>query len=102
MLESGKSSGDPGDDVFREVFISENMLYVIWYCATITMLFLIEHVVWMYVLWVESTDKVFPFWRLGVAYLGVLVACVLWVMEVMVPMEPNVGGLHSLFCKISF
>lgn len=79
-------------------FVSEYMMDIIWYCATITMLFLIEHAVWLYVLWVVSRP---PFlWRLGVAYFGVLVACVSWVMEVVVPMVPNVGKLHSIFCMI--
>ncbi len=76
--------------VSGRVFVSENMLKIIWYCASMTMFFLIEHVVWLYVLWVESSEP-YPFWWLGVAYFGVLVACVSWVMEVVVPMVPNVG-----------
>lgn len=80
-------------------FVSEILLHTIWYSGTMTMLFLIEHVAWVYVLWVLSCEPP-PYWRLTIAYLGVLLAIISWVMEIVVPINPNIMGLHSKFCIV--
>ncbi len=80
-------------------FISEILLNTIWYSGLMTMCFLIDHMAWVYVLWVLSCEPP-PYWRLTIAYIGILVACISWVMDTVVPLQPNPMHLHSTFCQI--
>jgi hypothetical protein len=63
------------------------------------MLFLIEHIVWMNLLWISVEPDEFS-WGLLLAYTGILIASVAWVMEVVVPVEPDPFDLHGQFCIV--
>jgi hypothetical protein len=78
-------------------FISYNMLNHIWFNATIAVLLLIDHAVWLHLLWDLALA---PFYSLLTAYTGVLILVIAWVMEVVVPIEPDPVDLHGKFCIV--
>ena len=86
-------------------YISNNMLNYIWFNASITVLLLIDHTVWLHLLWDLAHA---PFYTLSTAYTGVLILAytgvlilvIAWVMEVVVPVEPDPIDLHGKFCIV--
>jgi hypothetical protein len=78
-------------------FISSNMLNHVWYNGTITVLILLVHAIWAHMIWVLSIP---PFYDLVIAYSGILLLIVAWVMDVVVPVLPDPGDLHGKFCII--
>ncbi len=76
-------------------WISYLMLENEWFAGTVTVLFLIEHAVWLHLLWVIADP---PYYSLGLAYIGVLLSIISWVMELVIPTEPDPKGLHPWFC----
>ena len=76
-------------------WISYLMLYHEWFAGTVTVLLLIEHSVWLHLLWDSAYP---PYYSLGLAYIGVLLSVTCWVMELIIPTEPDPKGLHPWFC----
>ena len=76
-------------------WISYLMLENEWFAGTVTILLLIEHSVWLHLLWCLADHA---YYSLGLAYIGVLLAMTSWVMELVIPTEPDPKGLHPWFC----
>jgi hypothetical protein len=81
----------------RYIFISYNMLNYEWFNGSITVLFLIEHAVWLHMLWMLARP---PYFSLGVAYTAVLLLTIAWIMEVVVPVDPDPYDYHGKFCIV--
>jgi hypothetical protein len=79
------------------LFISYNMLYYAWYNGSITVLFLIEHTVWLHMLWTLARP---PYISLIITYTAVLLLTIAWVMEVVIPVEPDPFDHHGHFCIV--
>ncbi len=69
-----------------------------WFGGVTTVLLLVEHAVWLHLLWEFAYGQACS---LALAYLGVLIVVASWAMELIVPTEPDPDGLHPIFC-ISF
>lgn len=76
-------------------WISYLMIDYEWFAGTVTVLLLIEHSVWLHLLWNLAQP---PYYSLGLAFLGVLVCITSWVMEIVVPTVPDPKNLHPWFC----
>ena len=76
-------------------YISNNMLNYEWFNGTITILLLIEHAVWLHLLWCLAGNN---YYNLTIAYVGVLLLTISWVMEVVVPVIPDPFDHHGKFC----
>ncbi len=76
-------------------WISYLLLDYEWFAGTTTMLLLIEHTVWLHLLWMLATP---PYYSMSLAYFGVILATTGWVMELIVPTVPDPKGLHPYFC----
>lgn len=81
-------------------FISDGLMNHVWYAGTATVLFLLEHAVWVCLLWVVCAWVGASLYGLFAAYLGVLTVTVGWVMCVVVPTEPDPDGLHQAFAMV--
>jgi hypothetical protein len=79
------------------LLISHNLIKYVWYAATTTMLFIIEHAVWLNLLWISAEPGEFSYFLLA-AFAGVLLATVSLLVDVVVPVEPDPQGIHALFC----
>ena len=78
-------------------FISYNMLNYDWYNGSITVLFFVEHAVWLHVLWTLARP---PYHSLVITYIAVMLIIIAWTMEVVVPVEPDPLDLHGKFCIV--
>jgi hypothetical protein len=76
-------------------WISNILLDHIWFAGTTTMLLLIEHTAWLYMLWTHAVHSTY-YCGLGVAYIGILLTVTSWVMELIIPVG-HITGLHSNF-----
>ncbi len=75
-------------------YISCIMFEYVWFNATITMFLLIEHVIWLHLLWTFARP---PYTTLTVSFIGVLLLVTSWIMEVVVPIEPDEHKYHKVF-----
>lgn len=75
-------------------YISCAMFNYEWYNASITMCLLIEHAVWLHLLWTLATA---PYYSLVISYLAVLFSVISWTVVVVIPMEPDPLRLHAVF-----
>jgi hypothetical protein len=82
-----------------DLLISDNMIKHAWYTVTITTLFLIEHTVWLNLLWI-SVDQNECSCMLILAYAGILLSTISLLVEVVVPVDPDPDGVHKLFCLL--
>ena len=73
------------------LFISYNMLYYDWFNGSITVLFFVEHAVWLHVLWTLARP---PYLSLIITYIAVMLIIIAWTMEVVVPVEQDPVDLH--------
>jgi hypothetical protein len=78
-------------------YISCAMFNFEYFNGTISMLLIIEHAVWLHVLWTLGRP---PYHSLFVSYLGVFVLTSAWIMEVVVPIEPDPFRHHVLYAII--
>jgi hypothetical protein len=78
-------------------FISCNMLDYAWFNGTITVLLLIEHAVWLHLLWTLARP---PYISLIITYTGVLLLTIAWIMEVVIPVVPDPSDYHGQFCIV--
>lgn len=81
----------------RYVYISSNMLYYEWFNGSITVLFLIEHAVWLHMLWTLARP---PYFSLVITYTAVLLQTIAWTMEVVIPVDPDPYDYHGQFCIV--
>jgi hypothetical protein len=78
-------------------YISCAMADFDYFNGSISVLLLIEHAVWLHLLWTLGSP---PYHSLFVSYLGVLVLTSAWIMEVVVPIDADPHNQHLIFAII--
>ena len=78
-------------------YISCNMLDYAWFNGSITVMLLIEHAVWLHVLWTLARP---PYRSLVLTYTAVLLLTIAWIMEVVIPVYPDPFDYHGQFCIV--
>ncbi len=78
----------------RNNYISCIMFDNVWYNSSITVLLIIEHTVWLHLLWTVACA---PYHSLLVSYLAIFFLVVCWIMVVVIPMDPDPMRLHTVF-----
>jgi hypothetical protein len=81
-------------------FISCIMSGYEWFSGTITMLLLIEHAVWLHLVWSVAIHDRHLHTALILSYAGVLLLTTMWTMELVVPIEPDVSKHHVVYAII--
>ena len=76
-------------------WISYLLLDYEWFAGITSMLLIIEHTVWLHLLWMLADP---PYYSMIFAYFGVLLAITGWIMELIVPTDPDPKSLHPYFC----
>jgi hypothetical protein len=78
-------------------FISCAMQNYEWFSGTITMLLLIEHTVWLHLVWTVSIHNSYSHNALIISFVGVLFLSSMWIMELVVPIEPDPLKHHVIY-----
>jgi hypothetical protein len=76
-------------------WISYILLDYPWFGGVSTVLLLVEHTVWLHLLWEFAYGQTCS---LVLAYFGVLTMTASWAMELIIPTEPDPYSVHPIFC----
>jgi hypothetical protein len=78
-------------------YISYNMSRHEWFNGSISMLLLIEHVVWLHLLWSLARH---PYYNLIISCLGVLCLTTSWIKQVVVPENKDPFQHHLIYAIV--
>jgi hypothetical protein len=81
-------------------FISCVMLEYEWFSGTVSMLLLIEHTVWLHLVWSVSIHNSHSHNTMLISFVGVLLLTTAWIMELVVPIEPDISKHHVIYAVL--